>query len=97
MDTPWKIDRYGMVTDATGEDVSLNGFSAVMAPGPSKDKAKAQTAFVVRAVNSHETLVAALATIASRADGYTHGDDRVQTIFQGIADLAMEALKSDKS
>lgn len=57
---PWKKDRYGNFTDATGRRIVLTGVCIASGYTPSDSPAYADADMVFRAVNSHAQLVAAL-------------------------------------
>lgn len=58
---------------------------------PSLDS-KANAALIVRAVNSHAALRAALSKIADEAEEFSHGDQNAQSIVRGLAAIARRAL-----
>jgi hypothetical protein len=58
--TPWIFNEYGTVVDTSGQEVLANGFGWSLSSGPSMDRAKANAALIVHAVNSLPALVKAL-------------------------------------
>ncbi len=59
--TPWSIGQFDQVSidgKGTADSICVKGFSLSHSP-----EAKANAAFIVRAVNSHEELVQALVTV----------------------------------
>lgn len=58
--TPWRIDESGWIVDASGENVTgVYDFDVVIG----------DLAFIVRCVNSHDALVAALRSLRNEANG----------------------------
>lgn len=58
--TTWKIDKYGGIKDLDHNRVYACGFVNPMYNSVMTDEAKANDAFIVRAVNSHDALINAL-------------------------------------
>lgn len=71
--TPWLHDPYGSIRDTRGEMVAVNGASWVCSQGESQKVAKANSRFVVRAVNAHDDLVEALQRADSALQAVTSG------------------------
>lgn len=80
---PWTVDAWGSVTFAGArptQTLLLNGVGTSCSPGPSMDEAKANRDLMVRAVNCHYELLAALIMVRD-ADNDCHADG-LQTIPQ---------------
>lgn len=50
-------------------------------------------ALIVRAVNGHAALRAALESIAADAEEFSHGDQNAQSVVRGLAKIARRALE----
>lgn len=61
--TPWSIDAYGSLLDASGRMVSVNGVSSVCSPGAAQDQARVNTALIALAVNSYDADQAKIAAL----------------------------------
>lgn len=53
--TPWTLNKYDEPAGPHGDNIRVKGFALT-----SSDEARANSALIVRAVNSHEALVEAL-------------------------------------
>jgi hypothetical protein len=49
---PWRLDRYGGVISADGQEVAANGFTTVCSAGDYQDHAKANSRRIVACVNA---------------------------------------------
>ena len=92
--TPWAVWNVPVVNDKFHRKLG----PMIILTGHDDD-----IVFAAEAVNSYassqaeiERLKGALQTIASRADGYSHGDDHVTAAFAGIANIALAALSGSK-
>lgn len=63
--TPWSIDAYDEINGPNGKRLFVNGVASALTAGEFMDIGKANAAFIVKAVNSYDDLVAALRRIAS--------------------------------
>ena len=57
---PWSIKSFDKIADADGDHLLLTGVRMPMTAGIRLDEARANAAFIVRAVNCHDELVEAL-------------------------------------
>ena len=102
--TPWLIDKYGSVctqfrADVSqgniawgGKDVRVLGFGLT-----GTDEARANTAFIVRAVNCHEELVAALQFIADNAKQMAESDSADRGLWAACNEQAGAILAKVQS
>ena len=101
--TPWELrnNSYGHPHDFSGSDGTQIGGCYVRggpwtATGFENKEAQqcdaANAALIVRAVNSHAALRAALSKIADEAEEFSHGDQNAQSIVRGLAAIARRAL-----
>lgn len=66
--TPWKQDRSGICRAPDGTEIIISGCGIGVACGVPSDEERANGALVLRAVNSHAALKAALEEIERRAN-----------------------------
>lgn len=96
--TPWIAEGQQIVSEENGYRVAIVSSPHPRARGKERmedlEYCQGNTAFIVRAVNSHEQLVAALREIESHLDGrMTHQADNPNYPFWNqLWDIASDAL-----
>lgn len=89
--TPWTLNKYGELVDATGENIKAKGFALT-----GSEEARSNTAFIFTAVNSHDAL-ARVAEIAERICRKLEAPDQSVTIIdQSELRNALAALEEAK-
>jgi hypothetical protein len=86
--TPWMPDDSGHVRGADGRKITLALSGLALSCGVPSEQDKADGAFVLRAVNSHDALVAALKAMCDRFPYWFPHDS-------GYCDPAALALVTD--
>lgn len=71
---PWRVTEYGEVLGSNNKTVVANGFATVASPGDWQNEARANAAFAVQAVNSHDALVAFVSDFARRDPVFAKGN-----------------------
>ena len=99
--TPWKAEKGRTVMHVTGQHFGVCQISTTGYRGDTPEdkrmyaeRAEANAAFIVRAVNAHDELVAALEDVRAYAADFTHGDRLVQEMVSGIFSRADRTLRA---
>lgn len=69
-ETPWKQDKWSAIKTPDGETLLVVGVAMPSGTHPKADEAEANTAFIVRAVNSHDALLAACKSLMEMLGDY---------------------------
>jgi hypothetical protein len=89
-DTPWEDNKMGLITDTEGHKIASMYMHMIYRDSDALMKANA--AYIVKAVNSHDALVEALRRISKvKPDRIDHVLDCV--VLERAANIASEALK----